>query len=104
MAIRLLQAQGLPLSRIRELLFGRTVEELRRIEKQGLAELKAAPVAAFRPSANETWGVTPLDDDFLLISRRGRALSDDMRERILAALHPEIKTNRRSNGTTKGVK
>ncbi len=103
-AIRLLQAQGLPLSRIRELLFGRTIEELTRIEKQGLAELKAAPVASFRPSANETWGVTPLDGEFLLISRRGRALSDDMRERILAALHPEIKTKRRSNGTTKGVK
>src|SRR5215475_3508569 len=36
-AIRLLQAQGLPLQRIQELLFGRTLRELERIEKEGLA-------------------------------------------------------------------
>src|SRR4029077_19202110 len=39
-AIRLLQAQGLPLTRIQELLFGRTLEDLRRIEQQGLAEVE----------------------------------------------------------------
>jgi DNA-binding transcriptional MerR regulator len=85
--VRLLQAQGLPLSRIRELLFGRTVEELRQIEERGLAEWGAARVTAFRPSPNESWGVTPLDDEFLIISRRGRTLSADLRERLLAALN-----------------
>src|SRR5678809_1032306 len=38
--IRLLQAQGLPLNRIQELLFGRSIEELQRIETEGLAEVK----------------------------------------------------------------
>lgn len=95
-AIRLLQAQGLPLSRVRELLLGRTLEELERIERQGLAELKAAQVTMFRPSASETWVMTPLDGEFLLMSRRGRAVSADVRERLLAVLHPKPATRRRS--------
>ena len=37
-AIRLLQAQGLPLRRIRELLYGRSLEELREVRRQGLNE------------------------------------------------------------------
>ncbi len=91
-AIRLLQTQGVPLNRIRELLFGRSIEELRRIEKQGLAELKAAQIATFRPSAaQETWRVTPLDDDFMIVSRRGRGLSHELRERILGVLNPNPK-------------
>jgi DNA-binding transcriptional MerR regulator len=102
MAIRLLQAQGLPLSRIRELLFGRTLDELKRIEKQGLAELKAAPVASFRPALQETWGVTALDEEFMLVSRRGRGLSQAVRERVLEVLYPKQVNNRRTSGTTKG--
>src|SRR5439155_16344948 len=43
-AIRLLQAQGLPLNRIQQLLFGRSLEDLKRIEKQGLAELAGTQV------------------------------------------------------------
>ena len=39
-AIRLLQAQGLPLNRIRTLLYSRDLGELREIEKRGLLELK----------------------------------------------------------------
>jgi DNA-binding transcriptional MerR regulator len=101
MAIRLLQAQGLPLNRIRELLFGRTQEELKRIEKQGLAELKAAPTVMFRPADQETWRVTPLDNEFLLISRRGHAVSPALRERLRAVLNGKSLTNRRSHGTTK---
>lgn len=97
-AIRLLQAQGLPLSRVRELLLGRTVEELQRIETQGLDELKAVEVTAFRPSASEAWAVTPLDGEFLLVSRRGRGVAADVRERLLAVLHPKTKTRRRTQG------
>jgi DNA-binding transcriptional MerR regulator len=85
-AIRLLQAQGLPLSRIQELMFGRTMEELKQIEKQGLAELKQNEVAVFRPAASESWGVTPLNDEFLLVSRRGRTLGPDLRQRLLVVL------------------
>lgn len=95
-AIRLLQAQGLPLNRVREVLLGRTVEELQRIERQGLDELKAAQVTAFRPSATEAWAVTPLDGEFLLVSRRGRGVSADVRERLLSVLNPKTGTRRRS--------
>lgn len=86
-AVRLLQAQGLPLVRIRQLLFGRSLEELRRIEAQGLAELRLLPRVSFSPNSGETWAVTPLNSEFLLISRRGRRLSPEERERVLAALN-----------------
>src|SRR3954469_4201951 len=45
-AIRLLQAQGVPLRRIRDLLYGRSLAELREIRKRGLAESEAASSAA----------------------------------------------------------
>ncbi|MCA1964756.1 MAG: MerR family transcriptional regulator [Prosthecobacter sp.] len=73
-AVRVLQAQGLPLSRIQSLLFGRRDEELRAIQQsaeQGTApDLPAAappPASAAQP---ETWQTFPLSPDFLLISRR----------------------------------
>lgn len=100
-ALRLLQAQGLPLIRIRELLFGRTIEELKEIEARGLAELRAAPVATFRPLLTESWAVTALDDEFLLISRRGRGMSPELRERLLAVLRRGQPNHRRTHGTTK---
>ena len=87
-AIRLLQAQGLPLSRIQGLLFGRSVEELKRIEKQGLAELAKQQVAAFYPGPEERWCVTPLDDEFMLVSRRGRGIGQQLRQRVLSLLQP----------------
>jgi DNA-binding transcriptional MerR regulator len=92
-AIRLLQAQGLPLRRIRELLFGRTVAELREVQKRGLAEARSlTPAARFSAAtaaagSDELWRVTALDDDFLLVSRRGTSLSIPQREAVLRALH-----------------
>ncbi|MGB8168150.1 MAG: MerR family transcriptional regulator [Chthoniobacteraceae bacterium] len=88
-AIRLLQAQGLPLRRIRELLFGRTVAELREVQKHGLAESRRAfPANRLpMPAGDELWRVTPLDDDFMIVSRRGTTLSAAQREAILRALH-----------------
>lgn len=85
-AIRLLQAQGLPLNRIRGLLLGRDLPELREIEKRGLAELDTHRVASFQPALGEAWAVCPLDDEFLLISRRGRPISQEKREQILEIL------------------
>src|SRR5215471_12424659 len=81
-AIRLLQAQGLPLQRIQELLFGRSLEDLRRIEEQGLAELEQASFKPFQPSPTESWRVTPLNDEFMLVSRRGRSIAPELRERL----------------------
>ncbi len=85
-AIRLLQAQGLPLSRIRELLIGRDLVELRRIQAQGLAERAGHRTHSFRPTLGESWAVFPLDDSFLLVSRRGEAISQKKREQILEIL------------------
>ncbi len=90
-AIRLLQAQGLPLRRIRELLHGRTLEALRDIESHGVAELAAARQAAPgmlpTPAAGaESWTVASLDDDFLLVSRRGRPIPPELLERLRAEL------------------
>jgi DNA-binding transcriptional MerR regulator len=99
-AIRLLQAQGLPLNRIRDLLLGRTLDELKQIEKRGLAELEAAEVNVFRPTSSENWTMTPLDDEFLVVSRLGRGISDDLRARLLAVLHPPSKPGRRPHGAT----
>ena len=98
--IRLLQAQGLPLNRIRDLLFGRTLDELHEVEKRGRAELKKTAMAPFRPTLGESWTMTPLDDEFLLISRQGRGISEELRARLLAVLHPPIKTGRRRHGST----
>jgi DNA-binding transcriptional MerR regulator len=98
-ALRLLQAQGLPLNRIGELLFGRTVEELKRIEREGLAELEAADRPAFRPVTSESWSVTPLDDEFLLVSRRGRGVSSDVRQRLAELLSGELSVSPKRRGT-----
>lgn len=94
MAIRLLQAQGLPLNRIRDLLFGRSVEELRDVERRGLSELGETRQPSFRPVANESWTMTPIDEDFLLVSRRGRGISEEVRARLLAVLNTETKPAR----------
>lgn len=97
-ALRLLQAQGLPLSRIRELLFGRSLDELKRIETEGLREWRSPAVAGFRPLPRESWGVTPLNEEFLLISRRGQTLSQELRARLLAALDGAAGDGRAAEG------
>ena len=88
-AVRLLQGQGLPLSRIQQLLFGRMLADLQRIEKEGLAELKQNRSGSFQPLSNESWRVTPLNDEFMLVSRRGRGLAPDLCQRLLTILEPK---------------
>jgi DNA-binding transcriptional MerR regulator len=88
--IRLLQAQGLPLSRIQQLLFGRSLQELSEIEQRGLVELQDTRVSAFRPSGDETWNMMPLNDEFMLVSRHGRSVGADVRQRLLAVLDGEV--------------
>lgn len=75
-AIRLLQSKGLPLARIQQLLMGRSVEDLRRVKRDGLREVAsaAAPVLALAGSG-ESWRLTALDREWLLVSRDGRAPS-----------------------------
>ena len=40
------------------------------------------------------------DDEFLLVSRQGRGISDELRGRLLAVLHPPNKPGRRPHGAT----
>jgi DNA-binding transcriptional MerR regulator len=95
-AVRLLQAQGLPLRRIRELLYGRSLAELREIQRRGLVEAGRAATALRtpQPMVDELWRVIPLDEDFLLVSRRGAALTPTQREAVLAALRAGTSTRK----------
>ena len=97
MAVRLLQAQGLPLRRIRELLYGRSLDELREVRERGLAEARTtlAATRVMMPAGDELWRVTPLDNDFLIVSRSGRTLDPGQRAavaRALAGFSPSTKT------------
>ena len=85
--LRLLQAQGVPLRRIRELLFGRSAAQLGEIQRRGLAELSSAhPGSSAFPDGAELWRMIPLDAEFLLVARTGRPISATQREAILHIL------------------
>ena len=84
-AIRLYQAQGLPLRKIRDELYGKSLEDLKALEKQaGKLGRKVPPIAAAFASADasESWSVTPLADEFLLVSRQNRPLPRSVIEKI----------------------
>ena len=97
-AMRLLQAQGLPLSRIQELLSHRSLADLREIERRGLAEVEQNLSSGFQMSASESWGVMPLNEEFMLVSRHGRKLPSVLKERLLAIL------NEKDHGASHGAK
>lgn len=69
-AVRVLQAEGLPLTRIQSLLFGRSEDELQGILDSATSgqtpDLNPLP----RITQPETWQTWPLSPDLLLISRR----------------------------------
>ncbi len=84
-AIRLLQAQGLPLRKIRDELYGKSHEDLVALEKQFGKHGKkstALSVPFAPPAARETWSVVPLADEFLLVSRDGRHVPRTVIEKI----------------------
>ena len=105
-AIRLYQAQGLPLRKIRDELYGKSLEDLAAIEKQVVKRgANALPIAiAVAPvAASESWSVVPLTDEFLLVSRQNRALPRSVIEKInqlLRSVHQtksdQIEVNRTS--------
>ena len=81
-AIRILQAQGLPLTRIQQLLFGRSDAELQKIANSvrggGTAVVSHAPI-----SSRETWTTYPVSERIFLVAREGAHLSDSQ----LTAIH-----------------
>jgi DNA-binding transcriptional MerR regulator len=97
-AVRLLQGQGLPLRRIRDLLLGRSLSDLRRIEKRGLAELKQVDATpAFRPMADEDWRMIPLDSNFLLISREGRTVPREVLDELRVVLNGRVTSEKEND-------
>lgn len=97
-AIRLFQAQGLPLRKIRDELYGKSLEDLVALEKQAARRgPKALSLATpfLPPAAVESWCVTPLADDFLLVSRNNQQLPRAVIEKInqlLRSVRPQNAT------------
>src|SRR5512140_1407382 len=84
-AIRLYQAQGLPLRKIRDELYGKSLEDLVALEKQ-VSKRGKRPISLAVPfqmaAANESWSVVPLAEEFLLVSRQNKQLPRSIIEQI----------------------
>jgi DNA-binding transcriptional MerR regulator len=95
-AIRLLQARGLPLDQIQARIHGRSLDELRSLERLELRQLagdagdgglpEAVGAAELLPGEGERWGVSALGAEFFLVSRRGRTLNGVQRKMVAAVL------------------
>jgi DNA-binding transcriptional MerR regulator len=82
-AIRILQAQGLPLSRIQQLLFARSGEELEQIaESAGEIDPGTANVQSPTFNSKESWTVYPLNEQLFVVGRNGAHLSTSQLEAI----------------------
>jgi DNA-binding transcriptional MerR regulator len=84
-AIRVYQAHGLPLRKIRDELYGQSLEDLVAFEKQAGKRGKQAGSIAIPlelPVASESWSVVPLADEFLLVSRQNQPLPRSIIEKI----------------------
>ena len=82
-AIRILQAQGLPLSRIQQLLFGRSDEELEQIaDSVGKIDPGTANVHTRPLMSRETWTTYPLNEQLFLVARDGTRVSASQFEAI----------------------
>jgi DNA-binding transcriptional MerR regulator len=82
-AIRILQAHGLPLSRIQQLLFGRSDEELGQIAESG-GEIDPGTADAHTHTFNskESWTIYPLNEQLFVVARNGALLSTSQLEAI----------------------
>lgn len=88
-AIRIYQAQGLPLRKIRDELYGKSLEALVALEKQVARQgKKALSITSpfLPPTTGESWSVVPLADEFLLVSRQGKPVPRRVIETINRAL------------------
>ena len=80
-AIRILQAQGLPLSRIQRLLFARSDGELEQIAESA-REIDPQPANACSQTfvSKETWTIYPLNEEVFVVARNGAHLSTSQLE------------------------
>ena len=82
-AIRILQAHGLPLSRIQQLLFARSDEELEQIaESAGQIDPGITNVHSRAFDSKQTWTVYPLNEQLFVVARNGAHLSRSQLEAI----------------------
>jgi DNA-binding transcriptional MerR regulator len=82
-AIRILQAHGLPLSRIQQLLFARSDEELEQIaESAGKNDPGITNVNSRIFDSKETWTVYPLKEELFVVARNRALLSTSQLEAI----------------------
>ena len=84
--IRLLQARSLPLEQIQGHLQGRSQEQLQELEREELRKLNGAGASIAGGAAQEHWLITAVGGEFLLVSRRGRSISDEQRRQVAVAL------------------
>ena len=84
--IRLLQVHSMPLDQIQEQLQDRSLDQLREIEREELRKLNGAGAAIAGGSAQEHWLITAVGGEFLIVSRRGRPITDEQRRQVAKAL------------------
>jgi DNA-binding transcriptional MerR regulator len=92
-AIRAYQSQGLSLRKIRDELYGKSLDDLITLEKQATRRDRKTPLMAvpfLQPTSNESWSVSPLVANFLLVSRTNcqlpRAVIDQINKLISSAV------------------
>jgi DNA-binding transcriptional MerR regulator len=92
-AIRIFQAQGLPLRKIRDELYAKSLEDLIALEKQVRKHGQQAISAPLQmPLPTESWSVVPLTGEFLLVSRQNKQVPRSIIEKIsqlLRSVHKE---------------
>ena len=74
------------MEQIRAALENRSLAELQEVERAELRRLNDAGVALAVGSAHETWQITAVGGEYLVVSRRGRPLSDEQRRQVAAVL------------------
>ncbi|MFO1460354.1 MAG: MerR family transcriptional regulator [Verrucomicrobiota bacterium] len=81
-AIRILQAQGVPLRRIRELLYGRSLPELREIRERGCTEAARSSPPNLPFVSGESWQLQVITGEIALLHRPSVSLSPEQLQRI----------------------
>jgi DNA-binding transcriptional MerR regulator len=99
-AIRILQAHGLPLSRIQQLLFARSDEELEQVA-EGAGQINSQTAQGQRPIFNskETWTIYPVNEQLFIVARNGAILSTRQLEAIGEICDAPAKKSSRSTLT-----
>jgi DNA-binding transcriptional MerR regulator len=102
-ALRIYQAHGLPLRKIRDELYGKSLDDLAALEKQASkrgGKTFSVSMPSLPGATTESWLVVALSDEFLLISRQNRQLPRSVVEKIkqvLPTASPENETTAESN-------